>query len=291
MTFRATVMAALLAVCATPLLAVAAVVEALQAPAWLTRGAERMPLAVGTALREGDDIRTGVNSRALLRLADGSRIKLGENASFGLARLEGRTAGGRALHATLRILEGAFRFTTDVAGGSRYRREVQVQFGTVTAGIRGTDLWGRNFGDREVVVLLEGRIEIRRGGDALVPMTVPGTYYQAPATGASSVQAIPADMLAEWAQQTEMQPGTGMQHQTGPWKLELARFDNQARALDLYDSVRHDGYAARILPLPAGGANLYSVRLTGFATEREAAALGERLKESYPLLAPTATRR
>lgn len=277
---------------ATQCLAAApAVVEALQAPAWLARAGQRVPLATGTQLRGGDQIQTGVNSRALLRLADGSRIKLGENASFGVERLGEDRTGGRLLRASLRILEGAFRFTTDVASRGRYRREIDVNFGTVTAGIRGTDIWGRNFGDREVVVLLEGGIRISRGADQPIEMKEPGSFYQAPAAGPPSVGAVPGELLGEWAQQTEMQPGGGMQSVAGKWKLELARFDSQDNALTLYDSLRRDGYPARILPLPTEGGQRYSVRLTGFAGEREAAALGARLREAYPSLSPVATRR
>jgi FecR protein/SPOR domain len=268
-----------------------AVVEALQAPAWLARAGQRLPLTPGAELRSGDQVRTGVNSRALLRLPDGSRIKLGENATFGLDRIAEETAGVRLLRASLKVFEGAFRFTTDVAARGRYRRDIQVQFGTVTAGIRGTDIWGRNFGDREVVVLLEGRMEISRGAEPPIELRESGTFYQAPASGAAGISPVPADLLNEWAQQTEMQPGRGMQSLAGRWKLELARFDSQGEALALYDSLRSDGYPARILPVTTEGLHHYSVRLTGFAAQREAAALGARLQEAYPSLAPVTTPR
>ena len=282
----------LLMAAASPALGAAStVVEALQAPAWLTRAGQRVPLAVGTRLRAGDEIRTGVNSRALLRLTDGSRIKLGENANFGLERLTEERTAGRVLRATLKVLEGAFRFTTDVAAAASYRRQIEVEFGTVTAGIRGTDLWGRNFGDREVVVLIEGAIRISRAADKPVEMREAGTYYQAPRSGPPSVEPIPAQVLQEWAQQTEIDPATGSQSANGRWKLELARFEHEEQALSLYDSLRSDGYPAHILPLSAGGRHEYSVRLAGFASEAGAAALGERLKEAHPSLNPRATRR
>ena len=93
------------------------------------------------------------------------------------------------------------------------------------------------------------------------------------------------------AQQTEIDPGTGSQSANGKWKLELARFEREDQALSLYDSLRSDGYPARILPLSAGGRHEYSVRLAGFASEAGALALGERLKEAHPSLNPRATRR
>ena len=59
-------------------------VEGLQMPAWLIRAGKREPLAIGTQLRTGDLINTGTGSRALLRMGDGSTVKLGENAKFSL---------------------------------------------------------------------------------------------------------------------------------------------------------------------------------------------------------------
>ena len=56
-----------------------AVVEGMQLPAWVTRDGKRQPLALGTELKSNDEVSTGGNSRLLLRLGDGSVVKLGEN--------------------------------------------------------------------------------------------------------------------------------------------------------------------------------------------------------------------
>ena len=69
--------------------------------------------------------------------------------------------------ATLKVLDGAFRLTTDAAVKHRTTRDITVQFPTVTAGICGTDIWGKNLGDKEVVVLIEGKITVNRRGDPL----------------------------------------------------------------------------------------------------------------------------
>jgi hypothetical protein len=267
-----------------------AVVEALQAPAWVEREGKREPLVPGAPLRAGDQISTGVESRALLRLSDGSQVKLGENGTLRVQDLASRQQGGRLLRATLKVLEGAFRFTTDVARRTAYRREIDVQFNTITAGIRGTDLWGRNFGDREVVVLLEGEIEVTRAGDPAVKMTQPLHYYQAPASGAARVQPIVPELLREWAQQTEIAQGRGAQSVSGKWKLELARLPDQNAALALYDSLRRDGYPARIHPYRSEASQRYALRLSGFASREEALALGARLRQAYPAIEPRALR-
>jgi hypothetical protein len=70
-------------------------VEAVVSPAWLEHaGGAREPLVPGANLRDGDRVLTGSGARALLRMAEGSAIKLGENAHFDVERLADK--GGAA---------------------------------------------------------------------------------------------------------------------------------------------------------------------------------------------------
>ncbi len=265
-----------------------AVVEGMQLPAWVTRDGKRQPLAIGTELKSNDEVSTGGNSRLLLRLGDGSAIKLGENGKLRLADLMQKRKQG-FISATLKVLEGAFRFTTDAALKNRRTRDITVQFPTVTAGIRGTDIWGKNLGDKEVVVLIEGRITVTRAGDQPLQMKDPLTYLQAPKTGTASVAAVPLEQLKAWAAETEISDGAGAMRNGGRWKLYLGSYRHQLEALSLYDGLRREGYPVRIQPQESEGGQLYRVRLAGFSTEQEANALGTRLKESNPRLEPIAS--
>jgi hypothetical protein len=265
-----------------------AVVEGIQLPAWVARDGKRQPLVIGSELRNNDEVLTGVNSRLLLRLADGSAVKLGENGRLQLADVVQRRKEN-FLGATLRVLEGAFRFTTAAAIKARGARDIAVVFPTVTAGIRGTDIWGKNLGDKEVVVLIEGHISITRTGEQPVEMKDPLTYLQAPREGAATIEPVPMEQLKLWAAETEIADGQGAVRKDGKWKLYLGSFERQADALALYDSLRRDGYAARIRPQPREGGQLYRVRLAGFPSEQEAAALGARLKQSHPGVEPLAS--
>ena len=265
-----------------------AVVEGVQLPAWITRDAGRRPLAIGTQLRSDDLIVTGANARLLLRLGDGSRVKLGENGRLKLADLVHRPKEG-FIAATLNVLEGAFRFTTEAAGRKRTHRDITVHLSTLTAGIRGTDIWGKNLGDREVLVLIEGKVTATRAGDAPVQMNDPLTYLQAPRSGPAVVAAVPLEQLKAWAAETEIADGAGALRKGGRWKLYLGGYRQQLEALSLYDSLRREGYPVRIQPELAEGAQVYRVRLAGFSTEQEANALGARLKQSNPRLEPVAS--
>lgn len=180
-----------------------AVVEGIQLPAWVTRDGKRQPLAIGTELKRNDEVSTGGSSRLLLRLGDGSMVKLGENGKLLLSELMQKRKEG-FIAATLKVLEGAFRFTTEAAVRNRGTRDITVQFPTITAGIRGTDIWGKNLGEKEVVVLIEGKITVTRPGDQPVQMKDALTYLQAPKTGAATVEAVPTDLLKAWAAETEI---------------------------------------------------------------------------------------
>src|SRR4051812_21145446 len=92
----------------------AAVIEGVQMPAWIERseGAvapRRIPVSPGMALKTGDTLATGPGSRLLMKLSEGSLVKLGENAHLQLKELEPSES---LFKAALGVLQGAFRFTT-----------------------------------------------------------------------------------------------------------------------------------------------------------------------------------
>ncbi len=265
------------------------VVEAVQSPAWVERNGERIPATPGMSLRERDHIITGASSRILLRLPEGSTVKLGENASFLLAN----SALGRdnVYVAAMNVLEGAFRFTTEAVAKFRGRRAVQVQFFQVTAGIRGTDLWGKQAGDRDIVCLIEGRIEVQRGAEAPIAMDQPLSFYIAPRGRPSlPVAPVPRAQIDAWSAETEIAPGRGALRRGGVWKVTLASPDTQQDALRLYDEVRAAGYAATLAPEMEGEKHLYHVRLAQVPSRGDAQALADALRGRFGIADPQVSR-
>ena len=263
-------------------------VEAVALPAWLVRDGLRTPLAPAARLRDGDIVVTGAAARVRLRLGDGSSVKLGEKARFSLSGTNG-TPVPSVFRATLAVLEGAFRFTTAQVDRYKGRRDVQVRFATVTVGIRGTDLWGKTTADREIVALIEGRVELSRQGEAPVTMDRARTWYQAPrGAQAMPVQPIPADLLQQFAQETEIAAQSGTLSTSGRWRLTLADGVGQAQALALHDGLREAGYPAALQPL-AGGR--YRVLLDGLESEADARRLAQRLAAQFGLSQPGVSRR
>ncbi|HEX5636685.1 MAG TPA: hypothetical protein VFY78_06330, partial [Gammaproteobacteria bacterium] len=67
--------------------ALGARVEAMQMPAWFERAGVKQALKPGIELNSGDVITTGAGARMLLRLDEGSLVKMGEHASLDLTTL------------------------------------------------------------------------------------------------------------------------------------------------------------------------------------------------------------
>ncbi len=259
-------------------------VEGLQLPVWLVRDAKREPLALATELRAGDRIESGAGARVLLRLADGSMVKLGENARFTLDGLARKRQGAGLLTAALGVLEGAFRFTTTAVYNFRGARDVQVRFSTVTVGIRGTDLWGKSTDARDIVALIEGKVTLTRAGEGPVQMDQPRTVYQAPRNGPSlPIEPITAEQLGLFAAETEITPGQGALGKGGRWRVYAARANSQSEALVVYDRVREAGFPATIDPVLVAGKTVYRVRIGGLLSESDGTVLAVKLKAELGL--------
>jgi hypothetical protein len=254
----------------------AAVVEGVQMPAWVERGGQRQPIAPGMVLQSGDVIHTGAGSRLLVRLSERSLVKLGENGQLRFTEL---SPTKELFRAAFGVLAGAFRFTTDLALKNR-RRDVKVSVATVTAGIRGTDLWGRSRDNTEIVCLIEGAIEVGAQGEQPVIMDQPRQFYRRVAGQTQPVGFVEPAQLEEWARETEIERGRGAARLGGRFQAELARADNQNAALAVYDRVRAAGYPAEIRPVREGEQLVYVVRIRDLPSAAEARALEARLRNS-----------
>ena len=255
-------------------------VEAVQMPAWLVRDGKQQPLAPGAQLKSGDTITTGDGSRVLLRLAEGSAVKLGENARFELASVaQTREGGQQRFSARLELRQGAFRFTTPPDDKAKGLRDIEVKFATLSATVTGTDLWGKSADGQEIVALIDGKISVTRRGDAPVTMTEAKTVYIAPPDGPPRpVSAITLAQLNAYAQETEMQPGAGVASRVGNYKIYAARTPNQQEALAVYERLRDAGYAAAIQAAVSQGKQIYQVRIAGILTEADGVAVAVKLR-------------
>lgn len=263
-------------------------VSGVKMPAWVERGAQRLPLAPGMELSNGDILLTGQNSRVLLKAADGSDIKLGESARLALSGLAQKRDGQPLFSAALNVLKGAFRFTTSAVARLR-GREVKVKVAGATVGIRGTDVWGKAAEtDKDVVCLIEGKISVNYLDEPAFVMDEPLSFYKMPKNAAPApVAKVDMEQLKKWAAETEIAAGQGAARTGGVWKVDLKTVEGEAATLTAYDELRAAGYDARILPLDAGKYRLYIMQLP---SRDEAAALARELTGKMGIDSPAVSR-
>jgi hypothetical protein len=258
-----------------------AVVEAVQYPAWLERGGAAVPLTPGTPLRAADQLRTGANARVQIRMGEGSTVKLGENAKFSIDRSEDRGV----FRAALSVITGAFRFTTDALRKS-HRRDITIQVKNVTAGIRGTDLWGKSTDERDLVCLLEGKISVGSEGHPTVTLDQPLDFYQRPRDGAPSVAKVDEKQIAIWAAETEISPEGPAARAGGEWRVTAAAFPSRNDALAMNRRVRANGYPSEVVAREGA----YIVQIGGLSSETAARALMANLRSipgiAMPVIQP-----
>ena len=240
-----------------------ATVEAVQYPAWLERGGASVPLVPGTRIQPKDQLRTGGNARVRIKMGEGSAVKLGENARFVVETAEDRNV----FRASLAVLAGAFRFTTDKLANRG--RDISIRAKSVAVGIRGTDLWGKSGDDRDLVCLLEGRISVGAEGHPQVTLDQPLDFYQKPRDAAPSVAKVDPKQLEEWAKETELSAdGAGASLQ-GRWRMVAAVKGQRDAALVLNRRLRAAGYPSEIVQKD----KYFAVQVARLAGEREARAL------------------
>ncbi len=261
---------------AKPRAAPPATVESLQLSASVERGRQVVPLNPGMELKAGDRVNTGARSKLVLKLADGSTIKLGEKGSLFFDRAQVREDG--VFDAALFVAEGAFRFTTGALDKFAGKREVSIAVNNVNAGIRGTDLWGKSTQESDIVCLIEGSIEVTPPGEQPFTLDQPLSFYALEANVSKPVATVLADTFREWAAETEQEPGQGVATRRGKWKVSVASVKKSGEAFDAYNALRKAGYAAEIVPAKAGDARVYGVRLSGFESQKDAKSVVEALK-------------
>jgi len=259
----------------------APVVEAVQYPAWLVRNGASVPLTPGTHLQSKDELRTGDNARVQMKLPEGSTVKLGQNAKFVVDRVDNRGF----FRSTLSVIAGAFRFTTDALRKAT-KREVTIKVKNVTAGIRGTDLWGKSTDERDLVCLLEGKIAVGSQGNPTVTLDQPLDFYQLPRDGTPAVAKVDEKQVAIWAAETEMAADGAGARMGGDWRVTAAAFPSRDDALAMNRRVRASGFPSEVVQREGA----YLVQIGSLAGESQARALMANLRSipgiSMPVIQP-----
>ena len=239
-------------------------VEAVQYPAWLDRGGYSVPLTPGTPLRESDTLRTGANARVQLKLSEGSTVKLGENARFTVEKVESRGIFRSVMH----VAFGAFRFTTSALGIGR-KREIDVRVRTITAGIRGTDVFAKSVDARDLVCLLDGKISVQADPREPVTLDQPRDFYQRARDGEPQRGRVDEKQVETWSRETEIESGGPSARMGGTWRVVASKFYNRNDALAVSRELRARGYPAEVV----SAGDVQRVEIPGLSDEAAARAV------------------
>jgi hypothetical protein len=149
----------------------------------------------------------------------------------------------------------------------------------VTAGIRGTDLWGKSDESRDVVCLIEGTISVSHAQTGEFTMAEPLSFFVAP-RNERPLPVAPVDpkQLNAWAAETEIPAGAGGARRGGRYFVTAGVAADQKSALAAYHKLRAAGYPAVVRPVKKDDGSLsYPVRIVNLATQQDAAATAAKL--------------
>lgn len=256
----------------------AAQVDGLQMPAWVERASERLPLRAGMALTAADIVETGKGGRLLIGLADGSFVKLGENARLALVSLREEDGPQSALSGVLTVVKGAFRYTAGTLG-RLVRRDLQVNIASTTLGIRGTDVWGRSLDGGSTVCLIEGKITLNHPARGEFTMDKPLSFFVAPREGEPQpVGPVDPEKLKQWAAETELDLGRGVTLPRGSWIVQLGSYSNEAAARKVEKRLSDAGIAVDFTSVQLKDRRFHRLRVDSFDTREDAQYFADRVR-------------
>lgn len=160
-----------------------------------TSTATPLPLAAGDSVAAGDVVRTGAQSSATLRFADGARVLVRPGSELKVERLAQSRAGAST---TLRLNSGSADSTVPPADGSVPRR-YEMRTPQASLGVRGTEFRTAADGLMTRVEVLEGRVGARRdaaGGARAAESLVAAGFGAVSAADAASGMAAPRALPA-----------------------------------------------------------------------------------------------
>jgi len=244
---------------------VAGHIKGAQFPGWIERDGQMMAIKPGQLIEEGDLIRTGAGGKVLVSMNEGSDVKLGNNSKIEIKTVKPTEVNNdNVFGLALNVLKGVFRFTTSVLGKAK-KRDVSVTFGSVTAGIRGTDIWGRVNEEKDLVCLIEGKIDVSHPDTKTVRLDQPRQYYDAAKNSAGALKGkVEQQQLDIWADLTELDKSQGVMTQEGHWSVVLMSLEDAKYAQVFSDNLNQKGYPSEVIDTKLGDKTYHRVVIKQF---------------------------
>ena len=211
------------------------------------------PVVAGAALGEAEVVRTGLGARAVLRLADGSRVEMNERTELAVL---GAWSGQ-----TVRLDRG----DVVVEAAKQRRGKLRVQTRDSEALVKGTIFAVSTGTAGSLVAVVEGAVEVRQPGTDRV--LKPGEQ----AASTAALNGVPVQQAVAWSAES------------GKYLTLLAEFMNIERQLaaTLNEGIRTE---SRLLPLiPANPVIYGAVPNVGRAIDETVNLIEQRSRESAVL--------
>jgi len=261
------------------------VVEGVRMPIWVEQDGAISALAPGARLRTTDAVVTGEGGRLLLKLDDGSLVRLGENAKLVLDDLK---SGQGTAHTAISVKQGSFRFKS---GGAK--KTVNVMAGSLSASSGRLDIWGNVGEERDVLALLaKGRVKVEHDNGSNAVLARANTFVDTLDGGTlSPVTKVAASDYRRWIAQTDLQTGKGVATRKGRWIVDLGAFRERAEAAAIAQDVAKEGYAVVAVPANVQGKTYWRPQISRFKTSNDAAVVAEQLRNQFDTLSITTRRK
>jgi len=259
--------------------AFSAVIENFQMPAWIEINGQKKAIRINMKVNEKQPITTGESGKAYITMEEGSILKIGPKSKVNIIKLTPVKTEKSVFKSVVSIVRGAFRFTTSDKAKKR-QRDIRFKVRTITAGIRGTDIWGKSTPERDFVCLLEGNITVQHENETEQTMAKPLTFFVANrGQPAKKIATVPLNELKKWAKSTDTQVGEGRINKKGRYTLNLKSFNRRFYAQRWQNKLDKAGYAADIREIPIAGKIWYRLSINFIASYRDAAFLSKKLKK------------
>jgi hypothetical protein len=179
--------------------------------------------------------------------------------------------GQSFLESSFEVLRGAFRFTSSFFGNATAGHRVNVKIGAITAGVRGTDIWGRSNLQTDLICLIEGAISVDAEGESTTELEQSLSFYVKPkGETALPVDQIEAQQLQRWANETELDKSRGIASQEGKWQLVLSSLSDVNNVDKTLKNYQAKGFAVQQKTLQLNGKTLHRLVLQGFVSREDA---------------------
>lgn len=196
---------------------IVAKVESLQLPVWVERGGVKAGVKAGWAIYAGDRVITGEDARISLTVVGDARLKLGGNAEMEFTDAKAAVVEAASL---FKVSRGAFQFTAPVI--SRPEGTLFVIGTDISATVYGGQVWGKADFKQNLLVLMQGSVEVRGAKIRTSQMTKPETVMMIPAGGKPRpVIPVAREKLARWLAQVETVAGQPSLTAGGLWDVSL----------------------------------------------------------------------